>query len=265
MEQSGARRGDAAAMSETVTPRYIAGSIAPLGPDRHPMPQPEPLLPPDVRRISCSIEISDYTKSGVDEAIDNRYWTCVDELAARGANSISLSGFPIASQLGRPRVLELIRKTAERTGAFADSQSEATVDAMRHLGMRRIAIASRWSHELNEKLIAYLVSAGFEVLAVTSVGQWAKQAFSMSIEEGVKLAFQLGREAMRKAPEADGLLLPGGAWRSLAAVPILEEDFGKPVVTNPIAQAWRLISSGVAPPVRGWGRLLENASPAKAQ
>ena len=86
----------------------------------------------------------------------------------------------------------------------------------------------------------------------------------MSIEEGVKLAFQLGREAMRKAPEADGLLLPGGAWRSLAAVPILEEDFGKPVVTNPIAQVWRLISKGVAPPVRGWGTLLENASPAKA-
>jgi maleate cis-trans isomerase len=62
---------------------------------------------------------------------------------------------------------------------------------------------------------------------------------------------------MRKAPQADGLLLPGGAWRSLAAVPILEDDFGKPVVTNPIAQVWRLISQGVAPPVRGWGRLLE--------
>jgi arylmalonate decarboxylase len=252
-------------MTDTVKPRYIAGVISPLGPDRHPMSQPEPLLPADVKRISCSIEITDYTKDGVDEAIGKRYWACVDELAAKGANSISLSGFPIASQLGRAGVLDLIKQTAERTGAFADSQSEATVDAMRHLGMQRIAIASRWSHELNEKLIEYLTSAGFEVLSVTSVGQWAKQAFSMSIEEGVKLAFQLGREAMRKAPEADGLLLPGGAWRSLAAVPILEEDFGKPVVTNPIAQVWRLISKGVAPPVRGWGRLLEHTSPAKAQ
>lgn len=243
---------------EETKPRYIAGVIAPLGPDRHPMPQPEPLLPPDVRRISCALEISDYTKSGVDEAIGNRYWACVDQLAAQGANSISLSGFPIASQIGRTRLLEMLKETAERTGAFADAQSEATIDAMRHLGMQRIAIASRWSHELNDKLVAYLSSAGFEILAVTSVGQWAKQAFSMSIEEGVKLAFQLGREAMKKAPDADGLLLPGGAWRSLAAVPILEEDFGKPVVTNPIAQVWRLISRGVAPPVKGWGRLLEN-------
>ena len=139
---------------------------------------------------------------------------------------------------------------------IADAHSEATIAAMRHMGMQRIAIASRWSPELNEKLVEYLKAAGFEVLTVTGVGQWAKQAFSMSIEEGVKLAFQLAREAMKKAPDADGLLLPGGAWRSLAAVPILEDDFGIPVITNPVAQAWRLIAAGIAPPVQGWGRLL---------
>jgi arylmalonate decarboxylase len=241
-----------------VKPRYVAGSVSPIGPDRHPMSQPEPLLPADIKKISSSIEISDYTTEGVDEAIRARYWTCVDELAKQGAQSITLLGWPIASQLGRTRVLELQKETNRRTGAFADSHAEATIDAMRHLGMRRIAIASRWSDELNRKLTAYLTSADFEVLTVTTAGQWAKQAFSMSIEEGVKLAFQLGREAMRKAPQADGLLLPGGAWRSLAAVPILEEDFGKPVVTNPIAQVWRLISQGIAPPVEGWGRLLKN-------
>src|SRR3954471_4287424 len=157
------------AMDET-KPRYIAAVIGPLGPDRHPMSQPQPLLPPDVKRISCSIDITDYTKSGVDEAIGNRYWRCVDELAGQGANSISLSGFPIASQIGRAQLLALLEETTKRTGVFADAQAEATIDAMRHLGMRRIAIASRWSHELNDKLAAYLSSAGFEILAVTSVG-----------------------------------------------------------------------------------------------
>jgi len=242
--------------SNDVKVRYVAGSVSPIGPDRHPMPQPQPLLPPDIRRVSSSIEISDYTAEGVDEAIRDRYWQCVDELAKQDAQSITLCGLPISSQLGRPRVLKLMEETAKRTGAIADSHAEATIDAMRHLNMRRIAIASRWSDELNRKLVAYLAAADIEVLTVTSVGQWAKQAFSMSIEEGVKLAFLLGREAMRKAPDADGLLLPGGAWRSLAAVPILEEDFGRPVITNPIAQVWRLIAAGIAPPVQGWGRLL---------
>lgn len=237
-------------------PRYIAGSVTPLGADRHPMPQPEPLLPPEVMTVSSSIDIDDYTEAGVNEAMARRYWSCVDALAAQGAQSITLAGFPIAAQLGRARVLELARETSARTGAYGDSHAEASVDAMRHLGLRRIAIASRWSETLNRKLVAYLEEAGFEVLAVTGLDQGAAQAFSMSIEEGVKLAFQLGREAMRKAPDANGLLMPGGAWRSLAAVPILEADFGKPVVTNPIAQVWRLMARGVAPPVQGWGRLL---------
>src|SRR4051812_18387920 len=243
-------------MTNKVNVRFIAGSVSPLGADSRPMPMPERLLPPDVKEISSQLDISDYTTENVDAAIRTRYWDCVDDLVKRGANRITLTGFPISSQLGRPRALELLEETTRRTGVPADSHGEASVDAMRHLGLRRIAIASRWSEELNAKLTAYLTHAGFEVLSVTSAGQWAKQAGSMSIEGGVRLAFQLAREAMRKAPEADGLLLPGGAWRSLAAVPILEEDFGKPVVTNPVAEVWRLISQGVAPPVQGWGRLL---------
>jgi maleate cis-trans isomerase len=238
--------------------RYIAASVTPTGPDRRPMPQAEPLLPPDIRRISCSMEISDYTTDGVDEAIRERYWKCIDQLVEQNPNSITLSGFPVSAQLGRARVLELLNETTSKTGVPADSAGEATIAAMRHMGMRRVAVASRWSDELNQKLAEYLIAADFEVLAITSVGQWAKQAFSMSIEEGIKLAFVLGREAMRKAPDADGLLLPGGAWRSLAAVPILEADFGRPVITNPIAHVWRLIAAGVAPPVQGWGRLLSS-------
>jgi len=243
-------------MNDPVKPRYILGTVTPVGVARHPLPQPQPLLPPDIHRVSASIEVSDYTRDGVHDAIDQRYWPCVDELVKQGANSITIAGFPIASQLGRPRVLALLEETARKTGAVADAHAEATVAALQHFGAKRIAVASRWSDPLNKLVVDYLTQAGFEVLTITSVGQWAKQAFSMSIEEGVRLAFQLGREAMRRAPKADALFLAGGAWRSLAAVPILEEDFGIPVVTNPITQPWRLIAAGIAPPVEGWGRLL---------
>src|SRR5687767_9352910 len=61
-------------------PRFIAGTVSPIGTDRHPVPQAEPLLPPDIKRISRSIEISDYTPEGVNEAIEKRYWPCVDAL-----------------------------------------------------------------------------------------------------------------------------------------------------------------------------------------
>ncbi len=104
--------------------------------------------------------------------------------------------------------------------------------------------------------IQYFDHAGIEVLTITSRGQWAQQSFGMSIDMGVRMAFELGREAMRQASQAEALFLPGGAWRPLPAVPILEEDYGKPVFTNGNTRAWRLIHDGIAPPVQGWGRLL---------
>lgn len=247
-------------MAESFKPRYTVGTVSPVGPSRHPIPKPEPLLPADIAQISASIEVTDYTPDGVQEAISQRYWQCVDELVRKGANSITLAGLPIASQLGRARVLSLLEETRRKTGVCADAHAEATIAALKHFGAKRIAVASRWSDALNVKLIEYLTQADLEILTITSVGQWAKQAFSMSIEEGVKLAFQLGREAMRKAPNADALLVAGGAWRSMPAVPYFEEEYGIPVVTNPITQAWRLIAAGVAPPVHGWGRLLAGKS-----
>lgn len=238
-------------------PRYRWGSIGPVkrtGPD-YVHDAAEPLLPPDVLRIDTGINISDYTTDGVAEAI-GRYWDCVDEVMQQGADRVTLGGLPISAQLGRKRVLELIKDTEERTGKPADVDAEAVVAAMHHLGVKKVAIASRWAQELNDKLIAYLEDGGIKVLAITSEGQWAKQAFGMSVDLGIKLAFLLSREAMRRAPDADGLLVPGGTWRSLPAVPVLEDELDKPVFTNSISQIWRLINAGVAPPVQGWGKLL---------
>jgi arylmalonate decarboxylase len=239
-----------------VQARFVTGTIMPTGADRLPNPQPEPLLPADICNVSVSLNIADYTKECVEESICDRYWPCVGELVAHGVQRITIAGLPIAGQLGRKRVLELQNETTRKTGIETDSQAEATIAALKYLGTVSVAIASRWPQQLNDQLKNYFEDAGIEILTITSADQWGGQAFSMSIEQGVKLAFQLGREAMRRAPTAQALLLAGGAWRSLAAVPILEEDFGIPVITNPIAPVWRLINKGIAPPVEGWGILM---------
>ncbi len=188
-----------------------------------------------------------------------RYWSCIDSVISRGAQCTELAGVPISSQLGRPRVQKLIEETEQKTGCYADAINEAVIAALQYLGAQRIAIASRWADQLNQAMVNYFHDAGIETLTVTSEGQWAAEAFSMSIEKGIVLAMRLGRQAMCEAPNADALLLPGGTWRSLAVVPILEDEFNIPVLTNTTARTWRLMSRGIAPPVQGWGRLL--ASP----
>lgn len=232
------------AMIEDTTPRGT-------GPGTH----SEPLLPPDVVRVGTGIGISDYTTEGVEEAI-RRYWGCVDEVIKEGAQRTFLAGFPISAQLGRARALQLFDETSQKTGLPASSDAEATIESIKHLGVSRLTIASRWADDLNRKLAGYLGDAGIEVLHVTSANQWVRDAHAMSIDQGVKLSFQLGKQALRNAPNAQGLLIPGGSWRPLAAIAVLEEEHGVPVFSNPTAIPWRLIHDGLAAAVQGWGRLL---------
>jgi maleate cis-trans isomerase len=241
------------------TARYTWGMIGPgAGVEDPEGGRWQRLLPEDVRQVNVGLAISDYTVDGVDEAIV-RYNACYDKLIAKGAERVVLGGVPICSQLGRARVMQLSNDAANRTGVPADSTNEAIIGAFTRLGVRTVAIASRWARQLNDAMVGYFDEAGITTAAVTSVGQWAAQGSAMSIEEGILMAVHLGREAKRLAGNPGAILLPGGAWRSLTAVPILEEEFGIPVVTNNTARAWRLVEAGIAPPLQGWGMLM--ASP----
>ncbi len=250
---------------QTTTPRYRIANIG-AGSGEHRMtrernPNPnlrgERLLPPDIVYIHAGLDLSDYTPEGVEEAF-TRYWPCVEQVMNENPDRIGWSGFPLSPQLGRPGCLELIEETTRRTGKPAGSDVEAVVAALQYLGAQRVAVASRWKEQLNQAIVRYFHHAGIEVLAITSAAQMGPEAFSMSLDMGVRLVFQLSREAIKLAPEAEALIVPGGTWPSLGAVPIIEEDCGIPVVTNGTAQAWRLMHDGIAPPVRGWGRLLES-------
>jgi len=247
-----------------VTPRYAIGSIGPVSREHaeerqthsNPNLRSERLLPPDIVQHYAGIGIKDYTPEGVEDGI-SRYWDCVDQLMQHKLNRIGWGGLPISAQLGRERCLKLIEETEKRTGLPAGNDFEAVVAAWRHLGIGRIAVASRWAAQLNDAVVKYFKDADIEVLTITTAGQWAGEAFSMSLDTGIRLVFQLSGQAMKQAPEAEGLFLPGGTWRSLGCMPHLEEDYGVPVISNGTAQVWRLIHEGIAPPVQGWGRLLE--------
>jgi maleate cis-trans isomerase len=238
--------------------RYRWGIVAPMTGHSEQLEGAEPLLPPSIEIVQAMLGVKDYTRQGVDEAM-TRYWACVDQLVQQGVQRLTFAGVPLSAQLGRPRVLQLLEQTQQRTGLVADAANESIIAALEHLGAASVAIASRFPDQVNDAIVAYFEAAGLRVPTITRRDQWARDIAGESIEAGIKLAAELGREAMRRAPDADALLLPGGSWRALAVVPLLEEDFGKPVITNATARAWRLMHAGLAPAKPGWGVLL--ASP----
>lgn len=247
--------------TDLLRPRFRYGEILPRigGVRRGDGYQFYRLVPLDVLQVSIGLGIEDYTHQGVEAAMGN-FWPCVDALAGEAVDRILLAGVPISSQLGRPRVLELVSEVRQRTGIEMEASLEAMLAGLRRLGARRVVVASRWADALNQALTVYLEAGGVEVLATTSRGQWAATAFGMSLEEGLRTALEVGREAARLAPSAEAIIVPGGAAMSLHVVPALEQEVGTPVLTNLNAEVWNgLVRPGVIRPVDGWGRLLAAA------
>jgi maleate cis-trans isomerase len=246
---------------DRILPRFRYGVIHPRaneGVQRGPGYQLYRLVPLDIMEISTGLGLENYTSEGVEKAVAN-YWNCVEMLVKERADVIIFGGAPISAVLGRPRVVELLRQTREKTGVPADAPLEALIAAMRHLSLRTLAVGSRWADAVNEAISVYLAAGGIQVLGITKRNQWAAEAFAMSLEEGLKIALDVGREAAKLAPEADAIAVPGGAAMSLHIIPSLEVEFGKPAFTNMSVEVWNnLVRPGVIPPVEGWGCLLAN-------
>ena len=214
------------------------------------------LLPLDFMEISTGLGLENYTEDGVERAIKN-YWLCVDRLARERVHNIIFSGAPISAMLTRPRVLDLLRQTEERTGISADAPLEALIAAMKHLRLKDLAIGSRWAEPVNEAIKRYFEAGGINVIGITKRNQWASDAFAMTLEQGLEMSLDVGREAATSWPEAEAISVPGGAAMSLHVIPALEEEFGKPTFTNMSVEVWNdLVRPGIIPPVQGWGRLL---------
>ncbi|MGH7873978.1 MAG: hypothetical protein ACREQO_17380, partial [Candidatus Binatia bacterium] len=137
------------------------------------------LLPLDFMDISTGLGLENYTEEGVDKAINN-YWTCVERLAKEKVDHIIFSGAPISAVLTRPRVLELLRQTKEKTGISADAPLEALIAAMKHLGHTKLAVGSRWADPVNNAIIRYLAEGGIKVVGITRRNQLASDSFAMT-------------------------------------------------------------------------------------
>jgi len=239
-------------------PRYIWGDISPRESkvQRGAAYQFYKLVPNDVMLVVAPLGIKDYTEDRVEEAIsafDDR----VDSLAKEKAQHLILGGAPVSAQLGRDRVQRLLGEAEDRTGIPGDGPIEAVIAAMNHLGLKRIAVGSRWADALNAKVQAYLEAGGLEVVGITSRGQWASEAFGMSFEEGLQTAIDVGREAAQSDPRVDAVWVAGGAAFALHAIPAIEEEFGKPTFTNLSAEIWHgLVHPKVIDSVKDWGTLL---------
>jgi len=242
----------------SLVPRFRWGNIAPrsgVAVDIGPGYEFYRLAPLDVIEIKVELGITDYTAEAVEAAI-LRLPERVEMLERERVDRIILGGAPVSARLGRERLRGLLDEAEQRTGIACDAPLEAVLSSMAHLGLEKLALASRWPNELNDAVATYLADGGVEVVARTSRDQWAREAAAMTLEEGIATALDVAREAA-VGEGAQAVFVAGGAALSLQTIPVIEAEFGLPTFTNFSAEVFTgLVGPGVIGPLAGWGRLL---------
>lgn len=215
------------------------------------------IFPANCLMVNFPLNVQSFSHGGVDKALEG-FWNGFDFLVDRKVERISQGGIPVSAYAGRPRILAMLEEAAKRTSVPATADFEESIEAVRHLGIKRLAVAAKWSRELMQRIREYLGHAGITPVDLIGHEHSAQQVVALKPEASVNEALALGREAFTKMPEADGLLLAGGAWLVMQAVPMLEAEFGRPVVTNPGATYWSALRQGGLKPNPGFGRLIDS-------
>jgi maleate cis-trans isomerase len=206
--------------------------------------------------VMTSVGFSEYSATDVERALAPLD-AMVELLVERGIDLIMQSGVPLPLLIGIEAHDRIVERLAQRSGKPATSTILSVCAAAKHLGLKRIVVANKWTDAMNATLAEFLARAGVAVAGVANEVTTPYAFQRMGADEGLDHAYQLARSALGAFPDADGLFLGGQAWFVQPALESLEAEFGKPVISNATAMLWDMLHRvDYWQPQGGRGRLL---------
>ncbi|MDH3500408.1 MAG: hypothetical protein OEM97_09820 [Acidimicrobiia bacterium] len=145
---------------------------------------------------------------------------------------------------------------------------QCIVNALNHMGARRIAVAnSYYRDDWRDGINRYLTDAGFEIVASGSI---MDQGIVASLDQALEIeaatlwnypAFIVRRaivDMYRSAPDVDAVVQTGAGFRTIELLQEIEHEIGVPVIPSDGATFWaglRTLGLEAAP---GFGSLLNS-------
>lgn len=174
-------------------------------------------------------------------------------IAKSGVDIVVLGGAPISMAHGAANAAKVVAELEAELGVKISTSTSVQEKAARALGCRKVVVAHAYGPEESDRQSSYAKGWGCEVLGVTGWGSTLPEFGSIPRDA----ALIMGRELMRRHPDADSILLPSPNWPTIEAIEPLEREFGVSVMSASQAATWdALRRTGVNEPIEGYGKLL---------
>jgi len=211
------------------------------------------ILPEGIRIEGRTLDVGKYTDSEF-HRVEQGFFDLVRDLVKRPLDFLMVTGELFLSYKGPGSDRLILAAVKEITPTPASTVLTAVTRACEALRLRRVVMATPFPEDQDARLIRFLAHDGIEVVAHRCLGyENSKAIWDLPPETGYDLASSL----LRDHPEVDGLYMPCNKWRIIPVIDRIEQEFGKPVVTNTQAWVWEALRNmGLKKPIPGYGRLL---------
>ncbi len=243
-------------MFEASIHKYRIGYLSPLQVIDNAACEWYRLAPPDMLAVFISVGVTEFSGAEMDRVFAPLD-ALLDQLMSRHVDLVLQAGTPLAVLMGIQKHDAMIAHMESYTGKPATSTALSVTRAAKHLGMKKIALVNKWSAPMNKVLADFFARVGVETVG-TATNEMAPADFvKIPAGDHMRMAYELGKQALRDNPQADGIYLGGGTWISEPITRALESETGKLVICNQTAQMFDIQNIlGVRQPMPGRSRLL---------
>ncbi|WP_459617018.1 maleate cis-trans isomerase family protein [Bordetella sp. 2513F-2] len=148
--------------------------------------------------------------------------------------------------------VEVTRRIERASGKPATTTSTALVNALKKLGISRVALGAAYDDKVNSIAKGFLEASGFEVVRVKGLGLVDNLVVG-------RLDGSSARDLAREidCPQAQAIVLACTNWRTMDVLEQLEQELGKPVLSTTQVSIWAALHMiGETGPLNGYGQLL---------
>jgi maleate cis-trans isomerase len=176
------------------------------------------------------------------------------DLAETGADFIILGGSPIFTRLGLGSDREVAARLQEKVGVPVAAGMTCEVEALKHMGIRKVVVATPYPDPLTRRVADFLIASGFEVLRAEGLNVERNADLGNLPEEA---AYKIAKKVFFSATEVDGIFLPCNRWPTAGVISLLEQETGKPVLSSSLCNIWYALHRlRIREKIQGYGRLL---------